>query len=80
MKKCRYFWDCGFIGIWKKVSLKSMDITHSPVCMEVLLLSADSMLNYSNFKNLFRVLRSRIVLHLLGFVTKNRLLKKARDV
>ena len=27
------------IGIWKYASLKSMDVTHSPACREVLIIS-----------------------------------------
>ena len=44
------------------------------------MLSGDSILNFSDFRILFSELRSRIGLHLLlGFGTKNSLLKKTRD-
>ena len=42
------------------MSLKSMEVTHSPFCMEVLMLSGVSILKVSDFKYLFRELRSRI--------------------
>ena len=45
------------------VSLKSMEVTHSPACREVLVVSGVSILNDTVFKILFRVLRSEIGLH-----------------
>ena len=42
-----------------------MDVTHSSVCKEVLILSGVSILNFSDFRNLLSELRSRIGLHLL---------------
>ena len=69
-----------FIGIWKYVSLKSVEVTNSPACKEVLIVSGVSTLNDSVFKNLFRVLRSKIGLYrLLGLGTRNNRLKKPRD-
>ena len=63
------------------MSLKSIDVTHSPFCNEVLMDSGVSILNFSAFRYLFSELSSRIGLHLLlGFETKKSLLKKARDV
>ena len=57
-----------------------MDVTQSPVCKEVLILSGVSILNFSDFRNLFSELKSRICLHLLlGFGTNKSRLKKARD-
>ena len=48
-----------------------MDITHSPVWREVLIVSGVSFLNFSTLRNLLRLLRSSIGLHLLfGFGTK----------
>ena len=74
-----------FPGLWVywdiDVSLKSMDYTHSPVCKVVLMLFDVSILNFSDIRYLFSELRYRIAFHfLLGFGTKNILLKKARDV
>ena len=42
-----------------------MDVTHLPVCKEFLILSGVSILNFSDFRNLFSGLRSRIDLYLL---------------
>ena len=57
-----------------------MDVIHSPVCKEDLMLSGVSILNFFYFRYVFSELRSRIGLHLLlGFETKKSLLKKARD-
>ena len=54
------------------MSLKSMDVTHSPDFREALIVSGVSFLNESEFKTVFRVLRSRIGIHwLLGLGTKN---------
>ena len=48
-----------------------MDVTHSPACREVLIVSGVSILNDSVFKKVFKVLRSRMGLHrLLGLGTK----------
>ena len=48
-----------------------MDVTHSPVCKEVLMVSGVSILKVSDFRYLFSELRSIIGLHLLlGLVTK----------
>ena len=67
-----YFLDWLFIGMWKYASLKSMEVTHSPACREVLIVSGVSILNDSVFKNLFSALRSKMGLHwLLGLGTKN---------
>ena len=41
------------------MSLKSMDVTHSPACREVLIVSGVSILNDLVFKKVFKVLRSR---------------------
>ena len=55
--------------------MKSMDDTHSPVWREVVIVSGVSILNFSVFSNLFRVLRSKIGLHrLFGFGTRKGLL------
>ena len=60
--------------MWKYASLESMEVTHSPACTEVLIVSGVSILNDSVFKKVFKVLRSRIGLHrLLGLGTKNSL-------
>ena len=57
------------------MSLKSMEVTHSPACREVLIVSGVSILNDSVFRKVFKVLRSKIGLHrLLGLGTKNNLL------
>ena len=54
---------------------------HLPFCKEVLTRSGVSILKLSGFKYLFSQCRSRIGLHLLlGFGTKQSVLKKARDV
>ena len=56
------------------MSLKSMDVTHSPVCREVLIVSGISILNDSVFRKVFKVLRSKIGLHrLLGLGKRNSL-------
>ena len=52
------------------MSLKSMDVTHSPVCREVQIIFGVSILNFSSLRNLLRLLRSSIGLHLSGFGTK----------
>ena len=58
--------------MWKYASLKSMEVTHSPACMEVLLVSGVSVLNDSVFWKVFKVLRYKIGLHqLLGLGPKN---------
>ena len=62
------------------MSLKSMDVTHSLLCKEVLMLSGVSILKVSDFRYLFSELRSRIGHLLLGIGTKKSLLKKVRDV
>ena len=50
------------------MSLKSMDITHSPLCKEFLMLSGVSISQISDFRYLFSELGSRIGIHLLlGF-------------
>ena len=72
MWKRMYFLDWLWFGIWKYVSLKSMEVTHSPVCREVLIVSGVSILNDSVFRKVFKGVRSRICLHrLLGLGTKN---------
>ena len=49
-----------------------MDVTHSPDCREVLIVSGVSILNDSVFRKVFKVLRSRTSLYrLLGLGTKN---------
>ena len=59
---------------YMEVSLKALEVTHSPCCKEVLLLSGVSILKVSDFRYLFSELRSRIGLHLLlGFGTKKSL-------
>ena len=40
--------------------LKSMEVTHSPICREVLIVSLVSILNDSVLRKVFKVLRSRI--------------------
>ena len=45
--------------MWRLASLKSMDVTDSPVWRKVLILSSVSIMNFSVFRNLFRVLRSK---------------------
>ena len=68
------------IGIWRYASLKSMDVTHSPACREVLIASGVSILNDSEFKKVFKALRSRTGLHqLLGLGSKNSRLQKPRE-
>ena len=63
------------------MSLKSIEVIHSPGRREVLMVSGVSILNVCTFKNWFRLLRSSIGLHLLlGFGTMKSLLKKPRDV
>ena len=58
--------------MWKYASLKSMEVTHSPECREVLIVSGISIVNDSEFKKVFKLLRSSIGLHrLLGLGTKN---------
>ena len=48
-----------------------MEVTHSPNCREVLIVSGVSILNDSVFRKVFKVLRSRTGLHrLLGWVPK----------
>ena len=57
---------------WKYASLKSIEVTHSPACREVLIVSGVSILNDSVFRKVFKVLRPKIGLHqLLGLGTKN---------
>ena len=51
------------------MSLKSMDVTHSPVWREVLIVFGVSILNFSALRNLLRLL-------LFGFGTKNNRCKK----
>ena len=54
------------------MSLKSMEVTHSPIYREILIVSGVSNLNDSVFRKVFKGLRSRIGLHrLLGLGTKN---------
>ena len=54
-----------------------MDVTHSPACREVLIASGVSILNDSEFKKVFKVLRSRTGLQwLLGLGTNNSQLQK----
>ena len=54
-----------------------MDVTHSPACREVLIASGVSILNDSEFKKVFKVLRSRTGFHrLLGLVSQNSRLQK----
>ena len=51
--------------------LKSMEVTHSPIWREVLIVSSISNLNFATLRNLFRLLRSSIGLQwLLRFGTK----------
>ena len=58
--------------MWKYTSLKSMEVTHSPACREVFIVSGVSILNDSVIRKVFKLLRSRIGLHrLLGLGTKN---------
>ena len=46
-----------------------MDVTHSPACREVLIVSGVSILNDSVFRKVFKLLRFRTSLHrLLGLV------------
>ena len=60
------------MGMWKYASLKSMEVTHSPACREVLIVSGVSILNDSVFRKLFTLLRSKMGLNrLLGLGTKN---------
>ena len=64
-------------GISKYESLKSIEVTHSPACREVLIFSDVSILNDSVFRNrkVLKVHRFKIGLHqLLGFGTSNSLL------
>ena len=62
------------------MSLKSMDVTHRPFYLEVLMVSAVSTLMVSDFRYLLNYLRSRIGLNLLlVYGTKKSLFKKARD-
>ena len=46
--------------MWKYASLKTMKNTHSPACREVLIVSSVSILNDFVFRNVFKVLRSKI--------------------
>ena len=58
------------MGISKYASLKSMD-NLSPVWREALIVSGVFILNLSALRNLLRLLRSSLYLHLLfGFGTK----------
>ena len=66
-----------YMEVWV---LKSMDVTHSPACREVLIASGVSILNDSEFTEVFKVLRSRTGLHrLLGLGSKNSRLQKLRE-
>ena len=48
--------------------LESMDVTHTTVCREVQIVSGVSILNFSALRNLLKLLRSSIGLHMLfGF-------------
>ena len=54
------------------MSLKSMEVTYSPACREVLIVSGVSILNDPVFGKVFKVPRAKIGLHqLLGLGTKN---------
>ena len=61
--------DIYLIGfVWVYGSRKSMDATHSPVCREVWIISGLRILNLFALRNLLRLFRSSIGLHLLfGF-------------
>ena len=60
--------------MWKYASVKSMEVTHSPACSEVLIVSGVSILNDSVFRKVFKVLMSKMGLHwLLGLGTRNSL-------
>ena len=69
------------MGMWKQASLKSSNVTHSPCCGEIRIVSGVSIFNVFMVKNLLRALRSKIGRHLgFGFDNINSLLKKAREV
>ena len=54
------------------MSLKSMEVTHSRTCREVLIVCGVSILNDSVFRKVFKMLRAKTGLHqLLGLSTKN---------
>ena len=58
---------------------ESKDVTHSPVCREVRIISGVSILNFSALRNLLRWLKFSIGLHMLfGFGTKNSWLSNPR--
>ena len=60
--------------------MKSIEVTHSPCCREVLMVSGVSILNFSTLRKRFSLLRSRMGLHLLlGLGTRKSRLKNPRD-
>ena len=62
--------------MWKCASLKSIEVTHSSACREVLIVSGVSILNNSVFRKVFKVLKSKIGLRqLLDLGTTNSLLQ-----
>ena len=57
-----------------------MEVTHSPACREVLIVSGVSILNDSVLRKVFKVLRSKMGLHrLFSLSTKNSWLKNTGD-
>ena len=61
-------------GFMEAVVLEILNVTHSPVWREVLIVSSVSILNFPALRNLFRLVRSSIGLHqLFGLGIKNSL-------